>query len=61
MLFRGSQKIERRATIDESGKEFFDDCNLRADFGSVVGLCGSATQFFLLLDFPLLSFLLPRG
>jgi len=61
MLFRGSQKIKRRAAIDGVGKKFFDDCNLRADFGSVVGLCGSATQLFLLLASLLLSFLLPCG
>jgi len=61
MLFRGGQKIKCRAAIDESREKFFDDCNLRADFDSVVGLCGSATQLLLLLVSPLLSFLLPCG
>src|SRR5438309_3361592 len=54
MLFRGSQKIKCRAAIDEIGKKFFDDCNLCADFGSVVGLCGGATQLVHLLACPLL-------
>src|SRR5258705_12462629 len=49
MLFRGGQKIKRRAAIDEIGKKFFDDCNLCADFGSVVGLRRSATLLLLFL------------